>query len=38
MAPPIPATLIAGDGIGQEIVDATLRAIEALDSFRRLAA
>ncbi len=28
---PIPATLIPGDGIGQEIVDATLEALEALD-------
>jgi isocitrate dehydrogenase (NAD+) len=27
----IPATLIPGDGIGQEIVDATLEALEALD-------
>ena len=27
----IPATLIPGDGIGQEIVDATLAALEALD-------
>src|SRR5580704_5471344 len=31
MAPIIPATLIAGDGIGREIVDATLAAIDALD-------
>lgn len=31
MAPLIPATLIAGDGIGREIVDATLATIEALD-------
>jgi isocitrate dehydrogenase (NAD+) len=28
---PIPATLIPGDGIGQEIIDATLAALEALD-------
>jgi isocitrate dehydrogenase (NAD+) len=28
---PIPATLIPGDGIGQEIVDATVAALEALD-------
>jgi isocitrate dehydrogenase (NAD+) len=28
---PIPATLIPGDGIGQEIVDATLAALEALE-------
>jgi isocitrate dehydrogenase (NAD+) len=28
---PIPATLIPGDGIGQEIVDATLAALDALD-------
>ena len=27
----IPATLIPGDGIGQEIVDATLAALEALE-------
>src|ERR1035438_6605929 len=32
MAPEsIPATLIPGDGIGQEITDATLEALEALD-------
>jgi isocitrate dehydrogenase (NAD+) len=31
MSSPIPATLIPGDGIGPEIVDATLAAIEALD-------
>jgi isocitrate dehydrogenase (NAD+) len=30
MQPPIPATLIPGDGIGPEIVDATLAALEAL--------
>jgi len=30
MPPPIPATLIAGDGIGPEIVDATLAALDAL--------
>lgn len=30
MVTPIPATLIAGDGIGPEIVDATLAALEAL--------
>jgi isocitrate dehydrogenase (NAD+) len=29
-APPIPATLIPGDGIGPEIVDATLAALQAL--------
>jgi len=29
---PIPATLIPGDGIGPEIVDATLAALEALDA------
>jgi isocitrate dehydrogenase (NAD+) len=28
---PIPATLIPGDGIGQEITDATLAALEALE-------
>jgi isocitrate dehydrogenase (NAD+) len=27
---PIPATLIPGDGIGPEIVDATLAALDAL--------
>src|ERR1700728_466156 len=30
MQQPIPATLIPGDGIGPEIVDATLGALEAL--------
>jgi isocitrate dehydrogenase (NAD+) len=30
MSTPIPATLIAGDGIGPEIVDATLLALDAL--------
>jgi isocitrate dehydrogenase (NAD+) len=30
MSAPIPATLIAGDGIGPEIVDATLEILEAL--------
>ena len=30
MRQPIPATLIPGDGIGPEIVDATLAALEAL--------
>ncbi len=30
MSTPIPATLIAGDGIGPEIVDATLAALDAL--------
>jgi isocitrate dehydrogenase (NAD+) len=30
MATPIPATLIAGDGIGPEIMDATLAALEAV--------
>jgi isocitrate dehydrogenase (NAD+) len=30
MTTPIPATLIAGDGIGPEIVDATLAALDAL--------
>lgn len=30
MATPIPATLIAGDGIGPEIVDATLAALDAV--------
>jgi isocitrate dehydrogenase (NAD+) len=30
MATPIPATLIAGDGIGPEIMDATLAALDAL--------
>ena len=30
MTPPIPATLISGDGIGPEIVDATLAALDAL--------
>ena len=32
MTAPIPATLIAGDGIGPEIVDATLAALEALQA------
>src|SRR5882762_11438802 len=32
MKQPIPATLIPGDGIGPEIVDATLAALEALGS------
>ena len=32
MSTPIPATLIPGDGIGPEIVDATLAALDALDS------
>src|SRR5260221_4144834 len=32
MRQPIPATLIPGDGIGPEIVDATLAALEALGS------
>ena len=30
MTPSIPATLIAGDGIGPEIMDATLAARDAL--------
>lgn len=30
MSDQIPATLIAGDGIGPEIVDATLAALDAL--------
>ena len=30
MSQPIPATLIPGDGIGPEIVDATLAALDAL--------
>ena len=30
MTTPIPATLIPGDGIGPEIVDATLAALDAL--------
>jgi isocitrate dehydrogenase (NAD+) len=30
MSPPIPATLIPGDGIGPEIMDAALAALEAL--------
>jgi len=32
MTTPIPATLIPGDGIGPEIVDATLAALEALNA------
>jgi isocitrate dehydrogenase (NAD+) len=32
MPQPIPATLIPGDGIGPEIVDATLAALEALEA------
>ena len=32
MSTPIPATLIPGDGIGPEIVDATLAALDALDA------
>lgn len=32
MPPPIPATLIAGDGIGPEIVDATLAVLDALNA------
>jgi isocitrate dehydrogenase (NAD+) len=32
MTLPIPATLIPGDGIGPEIVDATLAALEALEA------
>ena len=32
MPTPIPATLIAGDGIGPEIVEATLAALRALDA------
>ena len=32
MHTPIPATLIPGDGIGPEIVDATLAALQALDA------
>jgi isocitrate dehydrogenase (NAD+) len=32
MPPTIPATLIPGDGIGPEIVDATLAALDALDA------
>uniref|UniRef100_D5X5G0 Isocitrate dehydrogenase (NAD(+)) n=1 Tax=Thiomonas intermedia (strain K12) TaxID=75379 RepID=D5X5G0_THIK1 len=32
MTPSIPATLIAGDGIGPEIMDATLSALDALDA------
>jgi isocitrate dehydrogenase (NAD+) len=32
MTPTIPATLIPGDGIGPEIVDATLAALDALDA------
>jgi isocitrate dehydrogenase (NAD+) len=32
MTPSIPATLIAGDGIGPEIMDATLAALDALDA------
>jgi len=32
MTQPIPATLIPGDGIGPEIVDATLAALEALEA------
>ncbi|MGC8807743.1 MAG: isocitrate/isopropylmalate dehydrogenase family protein [Thiomonas sp.] len=32
MSQSIPATLIAGDGIGPEIMDATLAALEALDA------
>ena len=30
MTSPIPATLIPGDGIGPDIVDATLAALQAL--------
>jgi isocitrate dehydrogenase (NAD+) len=32
MSPRIPATLIAGDGIGPEIMDATLAVLDALDA------
>jgi isocitrate dehydrogenase (NAD+) len=32
MTTPIPATLIPGDGIGPEIVDATLEVLDALDA------
>ena len=32
MSTPIPATLIPGDGIGPEIVDATLAALDALEA------
>ncbi|OYV28934.1 MAG: isocitrate dehydrogenase [Thiomonas sp. 20-64-9] len=32
MTPSIPATLIAGDGIGPEIMDATLAVLDALDA------
>ena len=32
MPTPIPATLIAGDGIGPEIVEATLAALRAVDA------
>jgi isocitrate dehydrogenase (NAD+) len=32
MTSPIPATLIPGDGIGPEIVDATLKVLEALEA------
>ncbi|MGB0956684.1 MAG: isocitrate/isopropylmalate family dehydrogenase [Panacagrimonas sp.] len=32
MSNPIPATLIPGDGIGPEIVDATLQALDALNA------
>jgi isocitrate dehydrogenase (NAD+) len=32
MTTPIPATLIPGDGIGPEIIDATLAAMDALNA------
>ena len=34
MSAVIPATLIPGDGIGPEIVDATLAALDALEARR----
>ena len=33
MPQPIPATLIPGDGIGPEIVEAPLAALEALEAW-----
>ena len=33
MPRPIPVTLIPGDGIGPEIVDATLAALDALEAL-----
>ena len=36
MSTPIPATLIPGDGIGPEIVDATLAALDALERALRV--